>query len=140
MAVKTPIPVAFEDVFPHGAYALDVTAVDDFDKEQGTDRQVRDKQTGQRMWAVRVLDADPEARKGQTELTVKIPADVQPVPPEVLAGTPFRPVVFDDLALTPYVDDRRNRPRVAYSLRASGMRAPAGAKPSPVSTPAKPAA
>ena len=35
---------------------------------------------------------------------------------------PFRPVEFDGLTVTPYVDDKRNR--VAYSFRATGMRAP----------------
>ncbi len=123
MAVQTPIPVRFEDVFPHGAYALDVSAAEDFEKPQGTDRQQRDKTTGVRLWQVRVLDPDPEARKGQAEVTVKIAAEVQPVPPEALPGTPFRPVVFDGLSVIPYVDDRRSRPRVAYSLRATAMHA-----------------
>ena len=36
---------------------------------------------------------------------------------------PFRPVEFDGLTVTPYVDDKRGR--VAYSYRATGMRAPA---------------
>jgi len=129
MAVQTPIPVGFEDVFPHGAFAMDVSSMDDFDKPQDTDRQQRDKVTGLRMWQVRVLDGDPAARKGQTELTVKIAAEVQPVPPEAIPGTPFRPVVFDDLSITPYVDERRSRPRVAYSLRASGMRSAKSAAP-----------
>lgn len=122
MAMQTPIPVRFEDVFPHGAFALDVSAVEDFDKPQGTDRQTRDKVSGERVWSVRVLDGDPESRKGQAELAVKIAAPVQPVPPETLPGLPFRPVEFDGMTVTPYVDERGKRPRVAYSLRASGMR------------------
>lgn len=125
MAIKTPISVRFDDVFPHGAFALDVTAVEDFDKPQGGDRQSRDKTTGERLWAVRVLDPDPDARKGQTEVSVKIAAPVQPVPPEALAGLPFRPVVFEGLTMTPYVDQRGSRPRIAYSLRARSMSAPA---------------
>ena len=131
MTVRTPIPVSFEDVFPHGAFALDVAAIDDFDlPADSPDRQQRDKHTGLRMWAVRVMDPDPEARKGQAEVTVKIPAEVQPVPPEALPGLPFRPVEFDGMTLTPYLDERRTRPRVAYSLRATAMRAPkAGSRP-----------
>ena len=121
MTVQAPIPVEFGLVFPHGAYVLDVSAVEDFDKPAGTDRQTRDKTSGVRLWAVRVMDPDPLARKGQAEVSVKLAADVQPVPPETLAGTPFRPVIFDGLSITPYVDERRSRPRVAYSLRARAM-------------------
>lgn len=59
---------------------------------------------------------------------VSIAAKHQPVPPEALAGLPFRPVEFDGLTVTPYVQDAssggRGRPKVAYSLRASAMRAP----------------
>jgi hypothetical protein len=128
MTVRTPIPVSFEDVFPHGAFALDVSAIDDFDlPADSPDRQQRDKHTGLRLWAVRVMDPDPEARKGQAEVTVKIAAEVQPVPPEALPGLPFRPVEFDGMTLTPYLDERRSRPRVAYSLRATGMHAPKAA-------------
>jgi hypothetical protein len=36
---------------------------------------------GIRLWAVRVMDPDPDARKGQAEVSVKIAAQVQPVPP-----------------------------------------------------------
>jgi len=135
MAVQTPIPVRFEDVFPHGAHALDVSAVEDFGKPQGTDRLQRNKSMGMRTWQERVVDGDPDARNSQTELTVKIPAEVQPVPPDAMPGTPFRPVVFDNLTITPHVDERGARPRVAYSLRASAMHA---AKPMPSA--AKPAA
>ena len=114
MTVRTPIPVSFEDVFPHGAFALDVSAIDDFDlPADSADRQQRDKHTGLRLWAVRVMDPDPDARKGQAEVTVKIAAEVQPVPPEALPGLPFRPVEFDGMTLTPYLDERRSRPRVA---------------------------
>jgi hypothetical protein len=132
MSVRTPIPVSFEDVFPHGAFALDVSAIDDFDlPADSPDRQARDKHTGMRLWAVRVMDPDPDARKGQAEVSVKIAAEVQPVPPESLPGLPFRPVEFDGMTLTPYLDERRSRPRVAYSLRATGMRPPkTGVKPS----------
>lgn len=125
MTVRTPIPVSFDDVFPHGANALDVAPLEDFDKPQGTDRQSRDKTSGERLWAVRVMDPDPDARKGQAEVSVKIAAPVQPVPPDGRGGLPFRPVVFEGLTLTPYVDQRGSRPRIASSMRASSMHAPA---------------
>ncbi len=53
---------------------------------------------------------------------------MQPVPPEAVGGLPFRPVEFEGLTVTPYVDDKRNR--VAYSLRARAMHAPGKGKSS----------
>ncbi|MGK2877627.1 MAG: plasmid replication, integration and excision activator [Solirubrobacterales bacterium] len=130
MAVSTRIPVQTIDVFPHGAFMRgEVKPAEDFDKRQAgvDDTQVRDKETGQRVWEVMVVDADPEARKGQGEVTVKILADHQPVPPSALDGLPFRPVEFVGLTITPYVDTNRARPRLAYSIRATEMKAPGGA-------------
>jgi hypothetical protein len=122
MAVPQRIPVRFEDVFPHGAFVLGVTAVNDYERAQSgaADPQERDKDTGERVWSVRVVDADPEVRT--SEVKIKISAPVQPVPPDPLPGTPFRPVEFDGLTVTPWVDTNGSRPRQAYSLRAKGMR------------------
>jgi hypothetical protein len=69
-----------------------------------------------------VLDADPQARKSEKTVTVKIAAQYQPVPPEAAHGMPFPSVAFDDLTVTPYVDSKTGR--LAYSLRASALRAP----------------
>jgi hypothetical protein len=69
---------------------------------------------------VRVMDADPAART--SEVKVKMTAPVQPVPPEPMPGTPFRPVEFEGLTVTPYVDTSRARPRQGLSLRAAEMR------------------
>ncbi|HEY9439453.1 MAG TPA: plasmid replication, integration and excision activator [Mycobacteriales bacterium] len=123
MAIKGAIPVAFADVFPAGAFVLDVQAVRDYDASKaGTPVQARDKESGQPVWAVDVIDADPEAR--QKSVKVKISAPVCPVLPPEAGGLPFRPVEFDGLSVRAYVDGNG---RVAYSFRASGMRAPAGA-------------
>ncbi|OAA21864.1 hypothetical protein UG55_105342 [Frankia sp. EI5c] len=122
MAVPQRIPVRFEDVFPHGAFVLGVEAASDFDKvrEKAADVQARDKDTGERVWSVRVLDADPMARKA--ELKVKIFGEVAPVLPDNLPGLPFRPVMFEHLVVVPYVDTNGSQPRVAFSLRAGVMR------------------
>ena len=114
------------DVFPHGAYLVsEVEPVRDFDKSSaGRPVQAVDKESGLPVWAVSVLDADPEARRSDKTVTVKIAATYQPVPPEAAAGLPFRPVEFDGLTVTPYVNESGGRARVAYSLRASGMHAP----------------
>lgn len=143
MAINGKFRVSMEDVFPEGAFVVsEVEQVRDFDKSTPQKFvQQLDKESGLPMWAVSVLDADPGARKGDKTITVKVLDEVQPVPPEavVVAGHEFRPVEFDGLTVTPYVDDRRNR--VAYSLRVRAMRAPAkSAKPAPASAETKPAA
>ena len=133
MALQGAIPVQFGHVFPHGAYVLSVQPVRDFDKSTREHTvQERDKETGELVWSVEVIDADPEAR--ESTVRVKIAAPVQPVPPDTAPGVPFRPVEFDGLTLVPWVDGKRCRVRderdkqckgrVAYSYRARAMRAP----------------
>ena len=126
MALTNRLKITMLDVFPHGAYLVsEVEAVRDFDKSSpGRPVQSTDKESGLPVWSVSVLDADPEARRGDKTVTVKIAAPHQPIPPEAMAGVPFRPVEFDGLTVTPYVNESGGRPRVAYSLRATGMRAP----------------
>lgn len=130
MAIQPPIPMSHDAVFPHGAYVAGaVEPVSDFDAPArpggGLRPQKLDKNTGLPMWSVPVIDGDETARGAQKSVKVNISAKVQPVPPEALAGLPFRPVEFDNLTVTPYVSDSNgSRPRVAYSLRATAMRAP----------------
>ncbi|MGH8866571.1 MAG: plasmid replication, integration and excision activator [Actinomycetes bacterium] len=122
MAIQGPIEVPFEQVFPHGGFLHgDVSPMRDFEKSTPESPvQATDKQSGELVWAVDVIDADPQARS--KTVRVKIAAPVQPVPPEAVAGMPFRPVAFEGFSVTPYVDS--NTGRLAYSFRARGMRAP----------------
>jgi hypothetical protein len=128
MAVDGRIRVRHEDVFPEPVLVLSVEPVEDYDKRKAgeVDTQDRDRDTGQRVWAVSILD--PTARPGNREIKVKVPADVQPVPPAGVMG----PVVFADLVITPWVDDSRARPRLGIAYRASGL-LPA-TTPAPTST------
>jgi hypothetical protein len=82
MAVSGGIPVEFGAVFPHGAFVIgEITPEADFDQSTKENRvQKRDKNTGLPVWVVPVMDADPEARKGQRELSVKVAAEVQAAP------------------------------------------------------------
>ncbi|MFJ1703412.1 plasmid replication, integration and excision activator [Kitasatospora sp. NPDC088346] len=124
MAIRGAIPVRFEDVFPAGAFAVSVEPVADFEaSKSGAKVQARDKTTGHPLWVVSVVDPDPEAR--DTSARVKVAAPVLPVLPDAAPGLPFRPVEFDGLTVTAYVN---NGGRVAYSFRASGLRAPAAAR------------
>ena len=77
-----------------------------------------------------VHDADPNARGAAKAVKVVVLDERQPVPPPTLDGLPFRPVEFEGLTVTPYVAEGAGRARVAYSIRARVMRAPAG-RPSP---------
>ena len=129
MALQGAIPVDFGQVFPHGAYALGVEAVNDFD----TGKPARDKATNELMWAVDVIDADPEARGKAKSVKVKVLAPVCPTLPEEIPGVPFRPVEFTGLTATPWVEfsggkDREGNPRtrINFSLKAKGVQAPGG--------------
>jgi hypothetical protein len=125
MAIKGAIPIGQDGVFPQGCFVVgDVAPMRDFDrstKDQAV--QAVDRDTGLLVWTVDVVDADPEAR--ERTVRVKLLAPVQPVPPAEVEGVPFRPVEFDGLTATPYVATTASgRGRLAWSLRASGMRAP----------------
>ncbi|WP_204052193.1 plasmid replication, integration and excision activator [Microbispora siamensis] len=123
MALQGPIPVTFDMVFPHGCYVVgEVEQVKDFDAStNGRFVQARDKQTGELVWQVAVMDADPTLKPAQKTVAVKILAPVQPVPPAPMAGLPFTPVEFDGVSVTPYVNQAG---RLAYSIRVREMRAP----------------
>lgn len=121
MALQGPIPVEFGAVFPDGVYAAGgFEPVRDFDRSEG-DRfiQQADKVSGLPLWTVEVIDADPTARARTVK--VKIATEHQPALPSAPAGLPFVPVEFTGLTVTPYVNQAG---RLAYSLKAAGVRAP----------------
>jgi hypothetical protein len=130
-SIKVPEP--WDYVAPHGALFLGVEPATDFDKRGQGDDQLRDKETGERVWLVRLLDLDPEAGKfgAPKEFKVKVVTPQQPVPPaSAVPGYPPM-VAFTDVTLTPYVDSQRCkgaatkcRSRLAWSVRAGSMTAP----------------
>ncbi|MFI6994891.1 plasmid replication, integration and excision activator [Nonomuraea wenchangensis] len=122
MALQGPIPVTFDMVFPHGCYVVgEVEPVKDFDaSSNGRFVQARDKQTGELVWQVAVMDGDPTLKPAQKTVAVKILAPVQPVPPQPMPGLPFTPVKFDGMSVTPYVNAAG---RLAYSIKVREMRA-----------------
>ncbi len=53
--------------------------------------------------------------------------------PEAAEGVPFRPVEFDRMTATAYIEENGDFRRVAWSLRAAEVRAPSrGSRPSSV--------
>jgi len=123
MSVQGPFKVSCGEVFPHGLGVVgEVTSLDDFDKSSKENRvQARDKESGLPVWQVEVLDFDPQAR--EKTFRVKIAAAVQPVPPAAVEGAPVRPVILENLTVTPYIKDGP-RPKIGYSLRCTGLAAP----------------
>jgi hypothetical protein len=123
MAISGPFKVDCGEVFPFGAGLIGaVKPLSDFDastKERPV--QARDKDSGLPLWTVDCMDFDPEAR--ERTFKVKVAAAVQPVPPEAVSGAPVRPVVLEGLTVTPYIKDGA-RPKIGYSLRATGLAAP----------------
>ena len=119
-------------MFPGGAYAAGpVEKVRDLERSRKDEViQQLDKDSGLPLWVVEVIDAQEDAR--QRTVKVKIAAQVQPVLPPPVPGSPFTPVEFDGMTATPYVDSSRCQAkdtgkcgaRVAYSLKAAGIRAP----------------
>jgi hypothetical protein len=123
MAIQGPFKVDCREQFPHGIGVVSaVSASPDFEASTKENRvQARDKDSGLPLWVVEVMDFDPEAR--ERTFKVKIAGAVQPVPPEAVAGAPVRPVVLEGLTVTPYIKDGP-RPKIGYSLRATGLAAP----------------
>jgi len=132
MAIQGQIPVEFGAVFPDGAFAAGkFEMVRDFDRSTG-DRVVQqvDKATGLPLWVVEVIDPQEGARN--LTVKVKVAAEFQPVLPPPAPGSPFTAVEFEGMMVTPYVDASRCKgngkdkcgARVAYSLKATGVRAP----------------
>jgi hypothetical protein len=133
------VPVPFELVFPNGVVFLGVEPEVDFEaRARGVaDYQARDAD-GQRVWAIRGMDQDPEAaRFGRSPMVkVKMAAAYQPVPPSPQAAG-FNPLVaFEGLTVSPWRDasgckpDEPNKPhrcgaRLAYSMWATAMVDPA---------------
>ncbi|TDC30575.1 transcriptional regulator [Micromonospora sp. KC213] len=116
----TRFSVPFEAVFPHGAVFVpdSIAEAQDYDEKTGRRTPSKDKLTGQRVWQCRVMDLDPELGARSREVAVKILTDHQPVPP---VGA-FQPVEFENLTVTPYVDN--NTKRLMFSYRASALVAP----------------
>jgi hypothetical protein len=112
-------PVRHEDVFADGLLFVpgSIGPVEDYNEVTKARTPSFDKVTGERVWQVRGLDLSPELGTRSREVAIKILADVQPVPP----SNEVCPIELVGLTVTPYVNDKG---RLAFSFRASGVRAP----------------
>ena len=132
MAISRRIPMEFEVAFPYGAYLVsEVSPVFDFERStRDTKVQQVDKDTGKLLWQVDVLDADPEAKRSSKTVSVKIPANHQPVPPRNGGSSPFTPVAFEGLTALPWIEASENFSKISWSFRATELVEPTrGAAP-----------
>jgi hypothetical protein len=115
--VRLPLP--FGMAFPNGLLLVpgSIGQAEDYDEKTKARTPSFDKVTGERVWALRVMDLDPELGTRSREVAVKILADVQPVPP----SADVCPIELVGLVVTPYVNDKG---RLAFSYRATGIRSP----------------
>lgn len=105
--------VPFDDVFPQGCYVRSVERAKDYNNGNP------------RTWWIRPLASrctrsrspTRPAKGKNTGQVVKMAVDVQPVPPEAIPGTPFRPAIFHDVSVVPYVRDGW----ISYTLWAKEM-------------------
>ncbi|GGJ89041.1 hypothetical protein GCM10010123_18260 [Pilimelia anulata] len=114
--------MSFGELFPCGVVLVpdSIAEAMDYNERTGQRTPAKDKVTNQRVYQCRVMDMDSELAGRSREVTVKILADHQPVPP---VGA-FEHVEFTGLTVTPYVGGNG---RLAYSFRATGMHAPKSA-------------
>ena len=144
MAMNGFIKANHDDLFPQGAFLLNTPQPARDFKRSSQDVEVQEvvrDETGapvlvdgeqQRVWQVDVIDADEDVSGEATRVRVKIISVRQPVPPPAIPGTPFRPVVFEGLAVKAWVNRDRcrveaNKPhrcgaKQAWSLMATGLR------------------
>ena len=117
---RFPVPMA--DAFPHGLFAMGVQQATDYNEGKNSTPS-RDKQTNELVWTVTCIDRDPEARVKEVKIKVLAPYSPE-LTEEIMPGSGLRPVEFSGLTVTPYVEDGRNRSRLAFSFRATGVHAP----------------
>ena len=123
MAISRRFPMPFDVAFPLGVYLTsEVEPVLDFERStKETKVQAIDPDTGLPLWQVTCLDADLEAKKSSKIVTVKIPAKVQPVPPENKEGSPFTQVAFEGLTALPWIEESGSFSRIAWSFKADAI-------------------
>jgi hypothetical protein len=121
-------PIEFDELFPEGAYVVGaVTAVTEYQSQEdkARNRPVRpriDEVSGFPLFKVTI--ADPSAEKDRDKsITIEIAAKVQPVPPPVVNGLPFRPVVLEGLTVQPRAEVSGQAKWITWVVRATGMHA-----------------
>jgi hypothetical protein len=116
------LKVEFDEWFPQGLFLVgEITAVMEYQSQEdrARNRPVRPRiDEGSGLPLFRGTFADPAAEKERDKsVTVEFACAYQPVPPEAVAGLPFRPVVLEEMTVAP---------RAEVSGRPSGSPGPSG--------------
>lgn len=130
MAVPNEIPFDFDTLFPHGFGLLGAgQPVKDYDRSTKDNFvQAMHKDSGLPLWQFEGMDLDPEAKKAMRIVTIKIAAQVQPVPASSQDLGPFKLVRFEGLRGKPYVKRDGDFTSLAWSFSASGFASAAGTR------------
>ena len=135
--------VGFDEWYPQGLYLVgEITPVTEYQSQEdrARNRPVRprlDEITGIPLF--RGTFADPSAEKDREKsFTVEFACAHQPVPPEAVAGLPFRPVVLEGMTVQPRAETSGQAKLITWTIRATGMRAP-GSTSAGATTEGKPA-
>jgi hypothetical protein len=119
----------FNEWFPEGLYLVgQITPITEYQSQEdrARNRPVRprlDEVTGLPLY--RGTFADPSAEKDREKsVTVEFAARVQPVPPPVVPGVPFRPVVLEGMTVQPRAEVSGQAKWITWVVRATGMTDP----------------
>jgi hypothetical protein len=124
----------FDEWFPQGLFLVgEITAVMEYQSQEdrARNRPVRprtDEATGLPLY--RGTFADPAAEKDREKsFPVEFACAHQPVPPEAIAGLPFRPVVLEGMTVAPRAETSGQAKWITWIIRATGMRHPVVPRP-----------
>jgi len=119
----------FDEWFPQGLYLVgEIVQVTEYQSQEdrARNRPVRpriDEVTGLVLY--RGTFADPSAEKDREKsFPVEFACAHQPVPPEAVAGLPFRPVVLEGMTVAPRAETSGQAKWITWTIRATGMTAP----------------
>jgi hypothetical protein len=122
----------FDEWFPQGLFLVgEITAVMEYQSQEdrARNRPLRpriDEVSGLPLY--RGTFADPAAEKDRDKsFPVEFACAHQPVPPEAVAGLPFRPVVLEGMTVAPRAETSGQAKWITWTIRATGMRAPGAA-------------
>ena len=125
----------FDEWFPQGLFLVgEIAAVMEYQSQEdrARNRPVRpriDEASGLPLF--RGTFADPGAEKERDKsVMVEFACAHQPVPPEAVAGLPFRPVVLEEMTVAPRAEVSGQAKWITWTIRATGMRAPGTASAS----------
>jgi hypothetical protein len=121
----------FDEWFPQGLFLVgEIAPVMEYQSQEdrACNRPVRpriDEVTGFPLY--KSTFADPAAEKEREKsFPVEFACAHQPVPPEAIAGLPFRPVVLQGMTVAPRAETSGQAKWIMWTIRATGMTAPGG--------------